>query len=93
NIKVGNQYEIDEQVGTMGNTNGQTDSRLHFSVAYGATWDIYLSYKPYVPRSMDASWIRQRYIDPLVFVENRIKSNPPLAEKIQNIPHSYMKFH
>ena len=91
NIKVGDQCKGGQQIGTMGNTNGQLDSHLHFAVAYGATWDIYLSYKPYVPASMDSSWIKLRFVDPLVFIENRIKSNPPLVEEIQNAPCPYVK--
>lgn len=90
-IKVGNQYKVGQRVGTMGNTNGQLDSHLHFAIAYGATWDIYLSYKPYVPNSVDSSWVRLRYIDPLVFIEDRIKSNPPLIEEIQNASCPYAR--
>ncbi len=84
-IKVGKQYKIGQRIGTMGNTNGQLDSHLHFTVAYGATWDIHLSYKPYVPNSVDAAWNRQRFIDPLVFIEDRIKSNSTSTEIIKDI--------
>jgi len=84
-IKVGKKYKIGQRIGTMGNTNGQLDSHLHFAVAYGATWDIHLSYKPYVPNSVNAAWISQRFINPLAFIEDRIKSNSTSTEVIEDV--------
>ena len=85
-IKVGKKYNIGQRIGTMGNTNGQLDSHLHFAVAYGATWDIHLSYKPYVPNSVNAAWISQRFINPLAFIGDQIKSNLVSTETIEDIP-------
>lgn len=92
-IKVGNKYKIGQLMGTMGNTNGQVDSHLHFAVAYGATWDIHLSYKPYVPNGVNAAWNNQRFIDPLVFLENRIKPNITSTEVIKDIPFLHNLLH
>lgn len=70
-VEVNDILRKGQELGTMGASGGWSDSQLHFAIAYGATWDTDLNHRPFVPLNVDASWIRNRYINPLEFINQR----------------------
>ncbi|HJX59066.1 MAG TPA: peptidoglycan DD-metalloendopeptidase family protein [Patescibacteria group bacterium] len=71
NLRVGVITRKGQVIGTMGASGGQLDSHLHLAIAYGATWDTDMGHRPYAPSGVNATWIRNRYINPVEFIEQR----------------------
>ena len=63
-IEVDKYYPAGHHLGSVGGLEDGTHTFLHFSTAYGATWDKHLSQNPNVPLSANATWVHQHYIDP-----------------------------
>ncbi len=57
NIKIGKSYPSGYPIGSVGQIGDGMHSFLHFSTAYGATWDLHLNRNPNVPLSADEKWI------------------------------------
>jgi hypothetical protein len=72
NIKVGQAYPAGHRLGSIGGLDDGTHSFLHFSTAYGATWDMHLSQNPNVPLSANARWVRRHFLHPEEFLMNVI---------------------
>jgi hypothetical protein len=68
-IKVGKVYPAGYPVGQLGVVDDGTNPFLHFSAAYGATWDTHLSHNPNVPLSANAKWIRRYFLHPEDFLK------------------------
>jgi hypothetical protein len=68
NIAVGNTYPAGFQLGHIDDLEDGTHSFLHFSSAFGATWDKHLSQNPNVPLSADARWIQRHFLHPEEFL-------------------------
>ncbi len=75
NIKVGKTYPSGYRIGNVGQIGDGTHSFLHFSTAYGATWDLHLSRNPNVPLSADAKWIQRHFLHPEEFL-NKVLNQP-----------------
>lgn len=69
-IKVGKAYPAGHHLGNIGGLDDGTHSFLHFSTAYGATWDTYLSQNPNVPLSANAKWVQRYFMHPEEFLSS-----------------------
>ena len=67
-LKVGEQYPIRYPIGEIHRHNDRLDPFLHFAVAYGGTWSTDLSRNSKLPLNVQATWIRERYLDPWVIL-------------------------
>jgi hypothetical protein len=74
NIQAGMWYPSGTQLGMV--EHNRQHRFLHFAIAYGATWETDLRMNPDIPRNVGPTWIRQRYLDPVEYV-NRYLSNQP----------------
>ena len=82
NFKVGSNYLIGTQIGKLARERSK-DCFLHFAVAYGSTWDLNLQKSPNIPLNVGPTWIRDRYLAPMEFLNQN--SNPDTSP-ITNIP-------
>ena len=67
-LKIGKQYPIRYPIGEIHRHNDRLDPFLHFAVAYGGTWITDLSKNSKLPLNIQATWIRERYLDPWVIL-------------------------
>ncbi len=67
-LQPGRVYPAGHTVGQLTSGRGQT-YLLHFGIAYGATWELDLQKNPYIPLNASVTWIRQRFMDPLEYLE------------------------
>jgi hypothetical protein len=67
-LKVGKQYPIRYPIGEIQKYSDHLDPYLHFAVAYGGTWITDLSRNSKLPLNVQATWIRERYLDPWVIL-------------------------
>jgi hypothetical protein len=67
-IEVGKAYPAGHRLGSVGGLDDGTHAFLHFSTAYGATWDSYLSHSPNVPLSANAKWVQRHFLHPEEFL-------------------------
>jgi hypothetical protein len=75
-LKVGNKYPLGYGVGAISSDSPRKDPFLHFAIAYGGTWKTDLSNHPRVPLNVGSSWITERYLDPIAYLQNNYsKSN------------------
>ena len=72
-IQVGQDYQSGQPIGLVENHSMHSDSYLHFSVAYGATWEMDLSKSPDKPLNAGEGWIRERYLSPLEYLHNQLE--------------------
>ena len=72
-IQVGQDYQSGQPVGLVENHSMHRDSYLHFSVAYGATWEMDLSRSPDKPLNAGEGWIRERYLNPLEYLHKQLE--------------------
>lgn len=70
-LSVGDVMHIGDHIGSIKNSNGLLPGYLHFSIAYGGTWDTDLKHRPYVPLNAGQTWIRQRFLDPVKFFQRK----------------------
>lgn len=75
NIEVGKTYEIDQQIGIIGDTDCHIDNYLHFAIAYGATWDIYFKHTPFVRTNVGPTWIKKHFLEPIKFINEHSQEN------------------
>jgi hypothetical protein len=71
-VKPGVRYTMGHDVGIIKNQSKHQDPFLHFAVAYGATWHLDLQDKPGIPLNVGPIWIRERYIDPVQFLDTNV---------------------
>jgi hypothetical protein len=69
-LQVGRRYPISYRVGEVASNEAHINPYLHFAVAYGATWDSDLSRDPNIPLNAGTTWIQQRYLHPMEFLEH-----------------------
>jgi len=67
-IKVGQAYPVGHRLGSIGGLNDGSHTFLHFSTAYGATWDTHFSHNPNVPLDANAKWVRRHFLQPEEFL-------------------------
>jgi hypothetical protein len=63
-IRVGKTYPAGYRLGSIGGLQDGSHSFLHFSTAYGATWDVYLRQNPNLPLSVDSRWVQRHFLHP-----------------------------
>jgi hypothetical protein len=66
-IRTERGYPAGAEVGRIAKIPGG-DPFLHFAIAYGATWESDLSRRPSIPLNAGLNWIRDRYLDPILFL-------------------------
>lgn len=69
-LKVGAYYPSGYQLGVLESEHPLHEQFLHFAVAYGATWEIDLRNKPVIPANAGATWIQDRFVNPVDFLNN-----------------------
>ncbi|MEK6256631.1 MAG: N-acetylmuramoyl-L-alanine amidase, partial [Chloroflexota bacterium] len=69
-LAVGGFYSKGSEIGSAAVRDGLFPGFLHFSIAYGGTWETDLDNRPFVPATVSPTWIRQRFMDPVEFYEN-----------------------
>lgn len=74
-IKIGNSYPSRYRIGSVGAIGDGIHSFLHFSTAFGATWDLHLSRNPNVPLTADEKWIQRHFLHPEKFL-NKVLDQP-----------------
>lgn len=72
NLRIGKTYPPGYQIGNVGQIGDGMHTFLHFSTAYGATWDLHLSRNPNVPLSADEKWIQRHFLHPEEFLNNLV---------------------
>lgn len=76
NIEVGKRYSLGYPVGAVSSGTDDCNGFLHFALAYGATWETNLRFQPSIPPNAEASWIHDRYLDPIDFLSRHVNSVP-----------------
>jgi hypothetical protein len=71
-LHTGNVYQPGELIGTVLPTRLK-EAMLHFAIGYGATWELELRSNPNIPLNAGATWIQQRYVHPLEYLEQRLE--------------------
>ncbi|MGW8252049.1 MAG: hypothetical protein ACWGO1_15520, partial [Anaerolineales bacterium] len=86
NIQPGRKYPGGYRIGYLDHSDHNASDFLHWSLAYGASWDIGLKHGPDIPLNAGTNWITRRYLDPLTYLANQQKSYPeinlPINSKI-----------
>jgi len=67
-LNVGRTYPLAYRVGETPGNVPQGGRYMHFAMAYGVTWDLYLSSHATLPLNIGQKWIRERYISPLEYL-------------------------
>lgn len=73
NLQAGKRYPGGYHVGAIESTRFRWNPSLHFAIAFGATWDTDLRAQPFIPFNAGTSWILSRYLDPLTYLERRLR--------------------
>jgi len=71
NIKVGGNYAGGQVIGKIQTANETSPGYLHFSLAYGPSWDVYLNRSANIPLNAGPTWIRQYFLNPTTFLTER----------------------
>jgi hypothetical protein len=68
NLQIGAKYPKGHILGKIASPQVFMERFLHFAVAYGATWETYLSQNTDLPMNVKPEWIKERFLDPLAFL-------------------------
>lgn len=84
-LKVGEKYRAGEIIGTISTPLHPPYGYLHFSLAYGPSWEGYLHHHPVVPLNVDYVWIENYFLDPLKFLAEgpALETRYPKTKKTQ----------
>lgn len=63
-LQAGERYPAGYRIGAAQAPQPYIDSYVHFSIAYGATWDTDLVRTPRLPLNAGTTWIQQRFLEP-----------------------------
>ena len=69
-LRAGQLYPAGTPIGVVDNQSVGCGRFLHFAIAYGAAWDLDLKDQPSIPLGAGAIWIRERYLEPLKYLES-----------------------
>jgi hypothetical protein len=67
NLKVGEKYTGGQIIGHITTPKNPPHGFLHFSLAYGPSWDIYLKNSPNIPLNVGPTWIKNYFFNPSGF--------------------------
>jgi hypothetical protein len=68
NLEVGFEYRAGWAIGTISTPQEPPYGYLHFSIAYGPSWEGYLQHHPKIPIHVDPVWVDRYFIDPMDFL-------------------------
>lgn len=71
-LQAGKTYLMGEAIGSSRSTPAK-DSLLHFAIGYGATWESDLRSNPNIPLNTGPTWIMQRYLHPIQFLDQHLE--------------------
>jgi hypothetical protein len=71
-VRSGRLYPAGHPVGQVESRGAHRQPFLHFAVAYAATWDADLHEEPQVPLNAGRTWIDQRYLNPVDYLNRQI---------------------
>lgn len=71
-LRVGQKYAQGYLLGTIASPQVFMERFLHFAVAYGATWERDLRRRPDVPLNASLEWIRERFMEPMAYIDARL---------------------
>jgi hypothetical protein len=71
-LQVGKIYQPGTPVGST-IINRRQDHVLHFAIAYGGTWESDLRSNPNIPLNVGATWIKQRYLNPVDYLNQHLE--------------------
>lgn len=85
NLKLGKNYQGGWLIGSISNPQDPPYGFLHFSLAYGPTWEIYLNQSPNIPLNAGPTWIQTYFIDPIMnlYEWNAKNYEPSPGERIK----------
>jgi len=87
NITIGEKCLGGQVIGQIATPNNPPHGFLHFSLAYGPSWEIYLSKNANIPLNVGPTWIKNYFISPAKFFAD--KSLIP-REVLKNSNHTPM---
>lgn len=67
-IKIGSSYPGGSIIAKIGTPQTPPHGYLHFSLAYGPSWELYLNRNGSIPLNVGPTWIRNYFIDPAHFL-------------------------
>jgi len=71
NLKVGERYPGGWIIGSIRNPQDPPYGFLHFSLAFGPSWEIYLNQNPNIPLNAGSAWIITYFLDPIIYLSER----------------------
>lgn len=77
-IQIGKSYPVGYRIGSLDHHAKNNASFLHFSIAYGASWELGLHRGPDIPLNAGTNWIKQRYLEPLDYLSKRVYHSPEI---------------
>jgi murein DD-endopeptidase MepM/ murein hydrolase activator NlpD len=72
-LRIGQRYPAGSSIGEIWAKGSSKGAYLHFAIAYGSTWETDLKNRSVPPLNCGPTWISKRYIDPIIYLEKRIK--------------------
>jgi hypothetical protein len=92
-LSAGTFYPSGYSLGTLGAARPNQPSFLHFSIAYGATWETDLQFHPAPHPNAGPVWIRDRYIHPgdflKAYLDDRTSIKPAQFHKQGSLQHHF----
>lgn len=71
-IMQGDAIPIGTQIGRVRGSPQFPESYLHHALGFGSTWETDLRNRPDVPKDAEASWIRNRFFNPIAFLKSNV---------------------
>jgi hypothetical protein len=86
NLKVGGKFSGGQVIGKITTPKHPPHGFLHFSLAYGPSWDIQLKNNPSIPLNVGPTWIRNYYINPSTFLADKLVVPGDVLKKAKFTP-------
>jgi hypothetical protein len=86
NLKVGEKYTGGEIIGKISTPEKTFHGFLHFSLAYGPSWEIYLNKSPNIPLNAGSIWIKNFFFDPSNFLSREVITRGGLTKNPRFTP-------
>ena len=80
-LLVGERYPGGHVIGMINTLKSAPHGYLHFSIAYGPSWEIALHKNPMTPLNAGPTWIRTYFMDPAEFLRS---INPGIEAALEN---------
>jgi hypothetical protein len=86
NLKIGEKYTGGQVIGQITTPKTPPHGFLHFSLAYGPSWDIYLNKSANIPLNVGPTWIRNFFINPSKYLANKSLVPGDVLKNSHHIP-------